>query len=242
VYLLFPLLVRLLRATERYHLWVLAASGVLQLAIQWQIVHPPALDGVAATMFDHVFLVVFAYQFYVVLGAVAAMHIDLINEIVRRFGVVFVGGAVAAAVYSEWDYYRSINLGLPPEAANNLFMLHLLPFYVLLIAALYTVSQWWAARQGPGSVSARWMKTGSDRSFAVFLLHPFALQLVAPWIVSWITAMGRIWGTTVLYLCVMAMSLVFAEIVRRAPGSMWTTGRPMIKTDLSGLFRRVSAE
>lgn len=238
-YLLFPLLVRLLRATEGRHRWVLAASGALQLAIQWAIVHPPALSGALATLWTHVYVIVFAYQFYVVLGAVAAWHLDAVDRAVRRFGALFVLGAVASAGLSEWDYFRSVRGGMPPEVANDVFMPHLIVFYVLTIAALYTVGQWWATRRTADSRSVRVVTYGSDRSFAVFLLHPLALQLLAPWVVPMVRAMGTLWGTTVLYLCVVAISLVAAEIVRRVPGSLWMTGRPMVRTDLSGLVGRL---
>ncbi|MGF6884599.1 peptidoglycan/LPS O-acetylase OafA/YrhL [Nocardia sp. GAS34] len=238
-YLLFPLLVRLLRATEGRHRWVLAASGALQLAIQWAIVHPPALSGGPATLWTHVYVIVFAYQFYIVLGAVAAWHLDFVDRAVRRFGALFVLGAVVSAGVSEWDYFRSVGRGMAPEVANDVFMPHLIVFYVLTIAALYTIGRWWATRRTADSVSVRAVTYASDRSFAVFLLHPLALQLMAPWVVPMVTAMGMLWGTTVLYVCVVAISLATAEIVRRVPGSLWMTGRPMVRTDFSGIVRRL---
>jgi peptidoglycan/LPS O-acetylase OafA/YrhL len=239
VYLLFPLLLKLLRATEGHHRWVLAVSGVIQLGFLWLIMHPPAFQGIALGIWSHIFSVVFTYQFYVVLGAVAAWHLPALTRFVQRFGPLLVLGAIVACVLSEWDYLRSTARGLPSDQASNVFMPHLIVTFTLIIAALYTLGSWWAAHRRSGSWMARALSYGSDRSFPVFLVHPFALQLLAPYIVGMNAALGTLWCTVVLYVSVMAMSLVGAEIVRRAPGSIWLTGRPMVRTDLSGVLARL---
>ncbi len=238
VYLLFPLLLKLLRATEGYHRWVLAVSGALQLGFLWLATHPPAFTGVAATIWTHIYAVVFAYQFYVVLGAVAAWHLAAVDRAVKRFGPLLVLGMVVAAVLSAWDFLRSTDRGLPPWQASNIFMPHLIVFFVLVIAALYTLGTWGTANQRPGSTRARWLSYGADRSFGVFLLHPFALQLIAPWIIPMAHAIGTLWCTVVVYVTVMAMSLFGAEVTRRVPGSIWLNGRPMVHTDFRALFGR----
>ncbi|MQY17631.1 acyltransferase [Nocardia macrotermitis] len=242
VYLLFPLLLKLLRATEGHHRWVLAVSGALQLGFLYLAMHPPAFEGIAADIWAHIYAVVFAYQFYVILGAVAAWHLDAVNRTVKRFGPLIVLGAVAAAVYSVWEFARTTGRGMPPAAASNIFMPHLVIFFVLIIAALYTLGTWGTSNQRPGSLKARALTYGSDRSFGVFLIHPFALQLIAPWIIPMRDEIGSLWCTVVVYAAVMAMSLLGAEITRRVPGSIWLNGRPMVHTDFRALFGRRAVE
>jgi hypothetical protein len=142
---------------------------------------------------------------------------------------------VVATVLAEWDYLRSTRHGLPPWQASDVFMPHLLVVYTAIIAGQYTVSYWWSARRREDSFTARAVSYGSDRSFGVFLLHPLALQLLAPTIAGMQRCFGTLWGTVVLYLCVLMMSLAATEVVRRIPGSLWLTGRPMVRTDLSAL-------
>ncbi len=239
VYLLFPLLMRLLRATEGHHRWVLAVSAALEAGFLYLWVHPPALDGIAGDVWSHLFIVFIPYQFYIVLGAVAAWHFEAVQRAVRRFGVWFVVAAVVTTVLAELSYWRSTHNGMPPTAASQIFLPHLMVLFVAIIVGQYTLCSWWRDHRRDGSPFARAVSWGSDRSFGVFLAHPFALQLIAPYIIPWQHSMGEFWTIAVVYACVMAISLVIAETVRRIPGSMWLTGRPMSQTDFSAITRRI---
>ncbi|WP_067664829.1 acyltransferase [Nocardia miyunensis] len=242
VYLLFPLLLKLLRATEGHHRWVLAVSGALQLGFLWLATHPPAFTGFAGQIWAHIYAVVFAYQFYVILGAVAAWHLSAVDRVVRRFGPLLVLGTVAAAVFAVWEFLRSTAHGMPPAAASNIFMPHMIVFFIMIIVGQYTLGSWWNTKHRAGSVMSRFMTYGSDRSFPVFLLHPFALQLLAPWIIPMRDEIGALWCTVIVYIAVMAMSVFGAEVTRRVPGSIWLNGRPMVRTDFRALFGRPARE
>ncbi len=237
VYLLFPLIMRLLRATEGHHRWVLAVSAVLQVGAQWILVHSPALTGRPAGVWGDLYVTILPYQFYVLLGAVAAWHIDKVTEAVRRFGPLLVVGSVVATGLSELQYYRQVHQMFPWQA-SNVFMPHLLICFILIIFAQYTVSSWWAGRRRAGGWAARAVTWGSDRSFGVFLVHPICLQLLAPVIPNFHSALGLLWGTVVLYLCVLMMAIAITEVLRRVPGSLWLTGRPMLHTDPFAIIRR----
>lgn len=236
VYLLFPLVLRLLRATEGHHKWVLAASGVLHLGCLWVIVHPPAFTGVAAHAWTHIYATIFPYQFYVLLGAVAAWHVDTVHAVVARYGRLLVGGAVLGCAAVELDYLRVVHHGVPPWQLSNVFLPHLMIWFLAVIAALYTLGVWLIGSGREHQMLTRIVRYGADRSFGVFLLHPFALQLVAPVIVDMVHAIGQPWGTALLYLWVLAISLALTEVIRRMPGSTWLTGRPTLRTNWPGLF------
>jgi peptidoglycan/LPS O-acetylase OafA/YrhL len=237
-YLLFPLILRLLRATEGYHRWVLGVSAAVQVPILWIMAHPPALTGRPAGVWNHLFATIFPYQFYVLLGAVAAWHIEAVSREVRRFGPLLVAGALVTTGLSELDYFRELHQ-LAPWQASNVFMPHLLICYVLIIAAQYTLCTWWAGYRREYHRTARAVRWGADRSFGVFLVHPLCLQVLAPVIPDLQTGLGLLWGTVVLYLCVLAMAIAATEVLRRIPGSLWLTGRPVLHTDLSAVVRRI---
>jgi len=237
VYLLFPLILKLLRATAGHHRWVLAVSAALQVGALWLMTYPPALTGRPAGVWNHLYATILPYQFYVVLGAVAAWHIKSLTSAVRRFGPLLVGAGLVATALSEVYYFRQIHQ-LPPWQASNVFMPHLLICYTLIIAAQYTLSSWWAGHRRDHHRAARLVKWGSDRSFGVFLVHPLALQVLAPIIPDIQSDFGLLWGTVVLYICVVAMAIAATEVLRRIPGSLWLTGRPMLRTDLLAPVRR----
>lgn len=239
-YLLFPLLLRLLRATRGNHRWVLAASATLQLGVLWWLAHPPTLSGRWAGIWNHLYATALPYQFYILLGAIAAWHIDAVTQTVRRIGPLFVGGAIVAITVAEL-YFVWQTRQMPAWQANNVFMPHLLPCYVLIIFALYSLSYWWASHRREHHRFARVVSYGSDRSFGIFLSHPIALQVLSPVIPALQQDLGLLWGTVVLYLCVVVMAIGITEVARRIPGSLWLTGRPMLRTDfsaLTGRFRR----
>ncbi|MGF6887185.1 peptidoglycan/LPS O-acetylase OafA/YrhL [Nocardia sp. GAS34] len=241
VYLLFPLILKLLRATRGHHRWVLAVSATLQVGALYLMVHPPVETGRPAGIWNHLFATVLPYQFYVVLGAAAAWHIESVTAAIRRFGPLLLGGGLLATVVSELIYFRQLR-ELAPWQASNVFMLHLLVCYTLIIAAQYTLSSWWAAHRREDHATARIVKWGSDRSFGVFLVHPLALQILAPVIPDLQSAFGLLWGTVVLYICVLTMAIAATEVLRRIPGSLWLTGRPMLHTDPFVLVRRFRRE
>ncbi|MFI5776096.1 acyltransferase [Nocardia sp. NPDC051570] len=232
VYLLFPLIQRLLKATAGHHRWVLAVSAAVQVGCLLWLAHPPTLTGSAAGVWTDLYVTVLPYQFYVLAGAIAAWHIDAIDRVVDRFGPMIVGATVLAGVAAVAVYMDQIGQGVPPWQASEVFQPHLMPFYVLIIGGLYTVGRWWARHRRSDTLMARAVSLGADRSLGVFLLHPLVLQLLAP-VVPWLTsAFGTLSGVAVLYVVVLAGTLFGTEILRRIPGSLWLTGRPMLHTRL----------
>ncbi|MBO0852319.1 MAG: acyltransferase [Nocardia sp.] len=242
VYLLFPALARLLRATVGRHRWVLAGSGALHLVCMWVLMHPPMMSGTTANIWGHVVSMILPYQFYTVLGALAAWHIDTIRAVVDRYGAALIALAVAGVAFAEWEYLRALHHGLPPWDGTNVFQPHLTITYIAIIVGLYALGTAWARVQHEHRVFGSVVRYGADRSFGVFLTHPFVLQLLAPWVVPTVHAFGQFWGTTVLYLAVLAGSLLMTEVIRRLPVSKWLTGKPKAHTDFSALRPRPAVD
>ncbi len=239
IYLLFPALLQLVRRTVGCHRWLLGASAIVQLGLLWALSHPPTLTGIPAQLWDHLYVTVLPYQFYVLFGAVAAWHIGTVDRVVRRFGPFLLAGTVAAALGAELWYQRSVAGGSTPWQADNVFNPYMAVYFLALIAGLYTVSTWWSWLRPNYRVVARISRYGADRSFAVFLIHPIVLELLMPLAPHLNSGVGAGGGTAILFVAVLATTLAVVEVVRHAPGSIWLTGRARIEgpTALGRWFR-----
>ncbi len=243
IYLLFPLLLRLVRRTAGYHKWLLGASAIVQLGMLWALSHPPTLTGAPEQVWDHLYVTVLPYQFYVLFGAVAAWHIGSVDHIVRRFGPLLLLGTVLAGAGAELWYQRSVAGGTTPWEADNVFDPYMAVYFIALIAGLYTLSTWWSWLRPNYRTVAVISRYGADRSFAVFLMHPIMLELLMPLTPHLNSRLGAGLGTAALFVAVLAATLAVVEIVRHAPGSIWLTGRARIEgpTALGRWVRSLSA-
>ena len=228
IYLLFPLILRLVRRTAGHHGRLLAVSAIVQLGLLWVMVNPPTLSGVAVPLWEHLYVTILPYQFYVVLGAVAAWHIEQVDRIVRRFGPVLLLGTVLAAAGAEWCYLHAVAGGTTAWESLNVFNPYMAVYFVALIAGLYTVSSAWGRIQPRYRFAAAISRYGTDRSFAVFLVHPIVLEAFLPLYPKVHDSHGPVAATLVVFLAVLATTMVLVEMLRRAPGSIWLTGRARI--------------
>ena len=101
-------------------------------------------------------------------------------------------------------------------------------FWSLAVAlAFLAVGTWWADRRVPGSRFAKSVDVASDRSFGIFLAHPFFI-----WILLWIgndwflNTVPKPWLTLVIYILVVAGAWGVTEFARRTPLSLPLAGRP----------------
>ncbi|WP_327145494.1 acyltransferase [Nocardia sp. NBC_01327] len=238
VYLLFPLLLQLLRRTEGRHRWVLMVSAALELLCLWSLTYPPFTTGFPGQLWVHLYATFVPYQFFTVLGAIAAWHIDAVQAFLRRYARVLATAVIVTAVAAEWDYQRLVHGGMPPWMASGEFMPERIIWFIGVTVGLYLLGTLWAAQRQDHDLLARAVRYGADRSFGIFLIHPLMLEILAPAFVSWGATIGHFWETVLLFFAVVALSLIGTEILRRSPGSLWLTGRPMLRTDLSVLIPR----
>ncbi|HET6504895.1 MAG TPA: acyltransferase [Amycolatopsis sp.] len=230
VYLLLPLLMRLLRATAGHHRWVLAASGTLQIGVSWLLTNPPVTAGPIGDLLAHGYVTIVAYQFYAVLGGVVALHFDAVHDRVRRHPAL-IASAVAAAGLAVLAIYRHlVDTGVPAYVAAGVFQPYVAVWFVALIAALYALSSAWAARRRPDGALDRIVAYGSDRSFGIFLVHPLVLAFLIGDPARWLgTTVGQPWASLVIYLATVVGAVGLTELLRRSPVSLSTTGRPGIR-------------
>ncbi|QRP48987.1 acyltransferase [Amycolatopsis sp. FDAARGOS 1241] len=224
VYLLFPLLLKLLRVI-RAHPWVvLGVSGALQVAVTVFLSYPPA--GVEYSTVSRFFTTLLPYQFYSVLGAVAAVHFEAVHAWVRRHRWVVGGALVVSLAFAEAGYFLSVHNGEWPELASDAFRPYLIPWCVAAIAGLYLAGTRWAESSRRGSRVVSW---AVDRSFAIFLAHPIALALLAPLIAFVGDGAGAPWTTVAVFPATLALTFLIVEVLRRLPWSRALTGRPPLE-------------
>src|SRR5262249_38735743 len=104
LYLVFPLLLALVRATRRHHGLLLAASAVLQLAFTAAVHAKIQPGGPLGWWLDHPDSLLPSYQLYVLAGAVLAVRLDDLTDWVRRHRLVVVGLVAAGVVAGLASY------------------------------------------------------------------------------------------------------------------------------------------
>lgn len=233
VYLIFPLVVWLARATAGHHGKLLLGSLVAQFTIATTITHwnPPAS---VANYWWHNYATFIPYQFFILYGAIAAIHREAITRWLSGkawwlFAALMSTAAVAVGTY-VWSVWVD---GKPVHDNNSAFYPTLLPFLVVAMTCLYAAAAHWAEHWRAFTPRfARAVKYASNRSFPVFLVHVLVLFLILrpqsggqPWLLATIP---QPWATVVAYVGTLAGSLMLVEVLRRLPGSLYLTGRPRI--------------
>jgi len=226
-YLLFPLFLRSLRGFARRRggfWWLLAISAILQVAIDagLHLVHP---SGIAGKLLGYDGSFVGSYEFYLVLGGVAALHADRVQAWVREHPAVVLGALVVTGAAAEGWYLHSVRAGSSPGTASDVFQPVMVPWCLASITALFALGVAWTARRagGPGS---RAVETGSDRSFGVFLVHPMVLWTLTLGPLAWLSTQVSALSCTVIAVAVtVVVSLLVVEVLRHSPLSLVLTGK-----------------
>lgn len=235
-YLLFPLILWIVRATRGHHGLLLAVSFAVQMTVLMVLRHyaPPPNSWFAANWW-HAYSTFLPYQFFVFLGAVGAVHRDRVDAFLRGRGWWILGALTLSAAFALVTYVMRLHDGERPIDASFALQPTLQPFIFCAITALYAVAVFWSDRRDGTPRFNRVVSYASNRSFAIFLSHVFVLQLLilprgnpdTP--VGWFEAhLGSPWATAVVYVLTVSITLVVAEGLRRAPGALYLTGRPRV--------------
>lgn len=178
MYLVFPLLLGLVRAARRWHGLLLGAGAVAQLAFTAAIHYRVNAGGPLAWWLAHPDALLPSYQLSVLAGAVLALRAGEVSAWVRRRGGLLLVLALllagTAAGLASYFYDVSFRV-LAPVDASEVFQPAVTVESSAVMLALYALGARWGGRARPRPL-ARAVEWASDASFGVYLASPLVLQ------------------------------------------------------------------
>jgi peptidoglycan/LPS O-acetylase OafA/YrhL len=223
LYLAFPLILRVVRATASRAGTVLAVVGVLNVAWLAALHDVTPHAAWAAGLWGRAYELLPTYSVYVLAGCYAAVHVDRLRPLLRRRSGTLVAVGLGSAALAVVAYAVQLADRAPRDAADVLQ-----PAMVLTCLAatllLSVAGAWWT--DGPrrtGHIVAE----ASAISFGVYLAHPLVLQLLLSAGLG--NAGQRIpapLATLVAFLGAAAGAIAITLVARRTPLSLALTGRP----------------
>lgn len=176
IYLVFPLLLRLLRAARGYHVSLLAASLLVQLAFSAAVHYRVPGPGILGAWLASPAALLPSYQFFVLLGAAAALHLDRLAGWVRRHPGGVALTLVAAVGAGQASYAADVLLrGAPVAQASEVFQPAVTVESIGVALALFALGTRWAAWRRPRRLG-RVARDAAESSFGIYLAHPLLLQ------------------------------------------------------------------
>jgi peptidoglycan/LPS O-acetylase OafA/YrhL len=233
LYLIFPLLLRLARATRRYHLLLLAVSFAGQVALSALFHYRLQGAGLLSAWQHNPDALLLSFQFYVVAGAVAALHLSELTAWVNSHRRVVAALVCSAAAVGVASFLGDMWLaGMPTFQASEVFQPVIAieaPIYAL---GMYCFGQWLGEHRN--RAVDRVLSFGSDASFGIYLAHPLVIQgvLLLGAATGLLSAFTHLNDPLVLGLdlavgapAVYAVSALVVAVCRRSALSLPLTGR-----------------
>lgn len=249
-YVLFPLFLRVLPALDRHRWKVLAVSAVLELAlmavdyatVQTNPLRSTALGAFVAGAQDRVVLI---YQFYFVLGAIAALHLDALRAWVLRHGALLMAG-FALVFAAFWTHYLVAigPWGQPISYAISVLQPMMVIYSVAVLGFLGWLASRWAARRKPNGEphGARIWWTLADASFGIYLIHPLFLTAALAHLAPLLPAAWPVAPRVVVIWCVVAGATVLLSVtLLRTPVLSRLVGRSTALPRPSRVWRETGA-
>jgi peptidoglycan/LPS O-acetylase OafA/YrhL len=223
-YLVFPLVLALLRRTRGHHGLVVAVAAAAQFAavigMHWNLLHP-----VTVVLGERDAL---SYVLYLIGGCVVAFHFDEADAWVRSHARLIVTLTVFAGLAAEGIYFLSVHgvtsvLG----SGSDPFQPSVVPFNVGAVACIYLAG---VALVRPRSRLARALvRSGVDNAYGIYLSQ--MLFLVALTWAGWGNLTARVpWPVLCAATVVLVFTggLVLSALLARTPLAVPFTGRARV--------------
>jgi peptidoglycan/LPS O-acetylase OafA/YrhL len=234
IYLLFPLILLLVQSTRRHHVAVVATSLVVQLAAMSLAQYWTGHRGeIGQWLWNHKNSLVISYQFFVVLGAVAACHVEELLTFFRSHQRGIWAGITATLALTIGWYTVGLFIGEAPLVSSAVFQPAEVLWSIAAVSALVAAGVRWADVRA--SVAAQCSKHPGGRvipllsrtSFGIFLVHPLVLNaLVVLGFVSGLRAqLPDLVAYAIVWPLVLVIATAFAMVAGRTPLSVILTGR-----------------
>jgi peptidoglycan/LPS O-acetylase OafA/YrhL len=167
----FPLFIRLLYATRRRHGVLLLSSALVELATLAVFHYRNVPVGRWQPLVGESSLI--AYQFWLLAGGVAALHLPQLHEWLVGHKWWVIGGLPGMFVVATGVFFADLADGKQPEFAGRASQPVTVPLALAAIGALYLISVWFA-RNARGWMR-QVMQSGAYLSFGIYLCHPAIL-------------------------------------------------------------------
>jgi peptidoglycan/LPS O-acetylase OafA/YrhL len=221
-YLLFPLVLWLLRLTKGHHGLLLAAVVAAQFAMSIGM-HWKLLPGVVVAYGQENAA---CYVLYLLGGAIVAFHLSDVHDWVVRNAPLVVFLTVASAVFAEAVYFLSrkgftdiLGHGSDP------FQPSVIPFNVCVIALGYLAGMYlvrpWRSRRTKAAV-----RIGSDNAYGIYLAQMIFITSLGA--LGWTTFVGRapFWVWLPLTVAIAYFGgILLTALLARTPLAVPLTGR-----------------
>lgn len=234
IYLFFPALQALSRKLENHPWTVLLSAGAIQLSFFAFYQYTPEPSSQPwVTIHNHLWKLLPMYVLFVAMGMLAAQHYEKVGPWLRAHALPLIAGSLAAAAFSLVVYLRNTEPGIVPDSAVNAWNPLYLPWYVAATLLIWLGAMMWDDLRNSGrSVGARAVSWATIRAFGVFAVHPLMLDILSKAgffevLGTWFPA-SAILRTATLAVIVLAMSLLFVDLVLRTPVSKWIVARDRI--------------
>lgn len=224
LYLVFPLLMRFVRATAHRALPVLGA--VVAANVGWLAVihYTQAPSGPGGWFYAHAYELLPTYAMYVLGGAYAAVHLDRLEALAARYSKLLLGVAAVSAAGSLAAYASQLST-MAPRQANDVLQPAMALSCLAAVIVVYLVGRSWASGRRRGQ---RIIEVLSDASFGIYLSHPLVLAVLLDYagFANGHQVMPDFVATAVSYVITVVGATVITLAARRTPLSLALTGRP----------------
>jgi peptidoglycan/LPS O-acetylase OafA/YrhL len=225
-YVLFPLLLMLVRRFARWHWHILAIAAIWQLA--FGVLVSAHYFGFQLNGFTQTRLVI-SYPIYLVGGVIVALHLDAVHRWIVQHTWLIVSLTVFSALVDEALNYLGRYPWLPPYVRTGPYVFSplVVPFNVGAILCVYLLGVYLVSPNRTVRTRAA-VQSGSDNSYGVYLSQmlwiPFLVRLRANFDlhVSWVIA------APLALVTVYMIGFVFTALMARTPVAKAVTGRSRV--------------
>ena len=243
LYMVFPLFVWLVRKTEGRHWWLLAAAAVVQVFLMFVAEFDPNLTGITGPIryiWDMRGQFFFTYEFYVILGALAAVHLDTLYRVVVDNARWVILGLVLGLA-GMWAFYVvEVGTGaMTPYGASGVFQPVMVPYALAVILTCLVVGVRWAQSETRWPRVSALITLASELSFGVYLLHPMILQELSGFGMQFVASWPRIIVTPLMIASVYLITTLIIRGLAATPVSAYVIGREQIPFDWNGIAERI---
>jgi peptidoglycan/LPS O-acetylase OafA/YrhL len=224
-YLVYPLVLALLKRTRGHHGLVIAVTALAQLGIciltHWHLL-PPLLVTYAQEN-------ALSYVLFLIGGAVVAFHLKEVDQWLRANPHLVVALTLLGAIFAEAVYYLS-KQGVTTVlgSGSDPFQPSVIPFNIGAIACVYLVGvalvQPWRSRR----VKA-WVRSGVDNAYGIYLSQLLFITALNDhgWgrlceVISW--PLVILLTVAIVYAC----ALMLTSLLARTPLAVPLTGRKQV--------------